>query len=172
MRSAAGELELSACPDFPIVASFAHQPLRVDAIRWCTYSHNGWNRVRQVFHPHLTFLQPPANNLQLPYSHWGGTDHGDPKSPRQRRGRALRLSGIHTTGLSRIPLSSLPAVSSAFALLPENLPVTREGLLFRRERIKSVWDGQERVGRTLPSASSGQALSVAFDLDVDFAFRP
>jgi hypothetical protein len=45
------------------------------------------------FHADLIFLKSAHNNCALPYSHWGGTDLGDRKSPPQRRGRVLRFSG-------------------------------------------------------------------------------
>ena len=67
------------------------------------------------FNRDLTFLKRPRNKCELPYSHWGRTDHGELRSPCQRRGTGSSTSGnSYAAGLSHTPLPSLPVV-----LLPE-----------------------------------------------------
>src|ERR1700679_2693921 len=39
-----------------------------------------------AFNPNLMFLKPPCNSAELRYSHWGGTNYGEVKDRRQRRG--------------------------------------------------------------------------------------
>jgi hypothetical protein len=41
------------------------------------------------FNRDLTLLKPSCNKFELTYSHWGGTDHGELRNPRQRRGHGF-----------------------------------------------------------------------------------
>jgi hypothetical protein len=45
------------------------------------------------FNRDLTLLKPSRNKHELPYSHWGGTDHGELRNPCQRRGTDSSPSG-------------------------------------------------------------------------------
>jgi hypothetical protein len=47
------------------------------------------------FYSELIFLKPRLNRDSIPYSHWGGTDYGEVKSPCQRRGAGSSPSGIN-----------------------------------------------------------------------------
>src|ERR1700731_2524195 len=47
-----------------------------------------WQRTFQ-FNRDLTFLKPSRNKHELPYSHWGGTTHGELGNPCQRRSTVL-----------------------------------------------------------------------------------
>ena len=61
------------------------------------------------FNLDLILLKPQRNKDRLPYSHWGGSDHGELKGPARDGVRALRFSGHSHRRPLATPLLPLPA---------------------------------------------------------------
>lgn len=85
-----------------------------------------------LFNPDLTLLKSLRNALRLTYSHWGGTDHEELKSPGQRRGTGSSISSEATPSLAASRSRALPTRYTArLKSLPEDhLPITSRGRLF------------------------------------------
>src|SRR5579884_3809874 len=81
-------------------------------------------------------LTSPRNAKQLPYSHWGGTDHEELRDSRQRRGSGSSiLRKNHCRSLS-LPTRDLPSCAPVHRSCPNKLRErTCHGRLFWRVRF-------------------------------------